>query len=197
MSVEGPRNDGFPSYREQARSAFNKVYSFVKTREIRLAIGMMGVETLHDINLVPQQYGLTRDQVGPLLTSSNPSVSWALNNFGDIFEISAGYIGARGGLMVLNETLRRIPAFKGYQISDETSYWLSLTATEVFKLGHTLGLYSILGYHDHMGHPVPGLIFGQGIAIALLTAVHYAPKYKEPIGKFILKIGAGVKGLDS
>ena len=43
-----------------------------------------------------------------------------------------------------------------------------------------------------MDAPVPGMIFGQGVAAAVLVATHYVAKYREPIKNLAVKFGKGV-----
>ncbi len=161
-------------------------------RSVELLSGqiMMGLEIVHDMDLYPAKYGLRPDQVGPLPT--DPVAGWAVDHIGDIWEISAGFTALRLGFVATNEVLKKIPAAKGYQIPDEACFWASLATTVTVKAIHSLGYISLFGIHDHMDHPVPGMLFGQGVAAVVLAASHYAAKYREPIKDLALRVGAGV-----
>jgi len=160
---------------------------------------MMGLEIKHDMDLYPAKYGLRPDQVGQLPT--DPVAGWAVDHIGDIWEISAGFTALRLGFVAANEVLKKIPIAKGKQIPDEACFWASLATTVTVKAIHSLGYISLFHIHDHMGHPVPGMLFGQGVAAVVLAASHYAAKYHEPIKDLALRVGArvakGAKEFDS
>ncbi len=79
-----------------------------------------------------------------------------------------------------------------HQVSDEAAFWASLITTITVKAGHSLGYYSLFGIHDHMAHPVPEMLFGQGVAAVVLATSHYAAKYREPIKDLALRVGKKV-----
>ena len=172
---EAPRGE---DYQFQFGDALSKAFPPHMRREFACATVMMVAETVHDANLVPGQYGLSRDLVGEVFVPDNPVVRWCLGNIGDMFEIGAGFITMRLGFVALNETLKRIPAAKGYQIPDEACFWISLLTPATIKSIHSLGLISLFGIHDHMDQPVPGMLFGQAFAMAVLVGSHYASRRK-------------------
>lgn len=149
---------------------------------------MMGLEIMHDMALYPAKYGMTPNQVGSLPNpNTDPVAAWAVDHIGDIWEISAGFTAMRLGFVAANEVLKKIPAAKGYQIPDEACFWASLATTVTVKAVHSLGYISLFGIHDHMANPVPGMLFGQGVAAVVLAASHYAAKYREPIKDLALR----------
>lgn len=150
---------------------------------------MMGLENVHDMNLVPENYGFTRDQIGPLFVPNDPVVRWAVDHIGDIWEISAGFTALRLGFVVVNEVLKKTT---GKEIPDEACFWASLATTVTVKAIHSLGYISLFGIHDHMDNPVPEMLFGQGVAAVVLAASHYAAKYREPIKDLALRAGIRV-----
>lgn len=145
---------------------------------------MMGLENTHDMNLVPEHYGFTRDQAGRLFIPNDPVVRWAVDHIGDIWEISAGFTALRLGFVAVNEILKKTT---GKEIPDEACFWASLATTVTIKAIHSLGYISLFGIHDHMDHPVPGMLFGQGVAAVVLATSHYAVKYREPIKDLALR----------
>lgn len=154
---------------------------------------MMGIEIVHDMELYPAKYSLGPDQVLPLPNpNTDPVAAWAIDHIGDIWEISAGFTAMRLGFVAANEALKKIPAAKGYQISDEACFWASLATTVTVKAIHSMGWISLFHIHDHMGAPVPGMLFGQGVAAVVLAASHYAAKYREPIKDLALRVGGKV-----
>lgn len=157
---------------------------------------MMQVEILHDMQLYPAKYGMTPSQIGSYLVPENPpAAKWAMDHIGDIWEISAGFTAMRLGFVALNEVLKKEPIKKlthEYQVSDEAAFWTSLMTTWTVKAVHSMGWISLFHIHDHMANPVPEMIFGQGVAAAVLVASHYAAKYREPIKNLAVKFGKGV-----
>ena len=150
---------------------------------------MMGLEIGHDMTLYPEKYGMKPDQVGSLPDPNTaPAAAWAVDHIGDIWEISAGFTAMRLGFVAANEALKKIPAAKGYQISDEACFWASLATTVTVKAIHSMGWISLFHIHDHMGAPVPEMLFGQGVAAVVLAASHYAAKYHEPIKNLALRV---------
>ena len=183
-------------------TVLRKVMSPERATEFLSGQIMMGLEIMHDMDLYPAKYGMTPNQVGPLPNpNTDPAAAWAVDHIGDIWEISAGFTAMRLGFVAANEALKKIPAAKGYQIPDEVCFWASLATTVTVKAVHSLGYISLFGIHDHMDNPVPGMLFGQGVAAVVLAASHYAAKYREPIKDFALRGGAkvvkGAKKFDS
>ena len=167
--------------------------------ELFSAFAMQGLELVHDMQLYPAKYRMTQDQAGRYLIPDNPpAAKWAMDHIGDIWEISVGHAALRIGFVAVNEILKKEPIkelTKGYQISDEACFWASLTTIVTVKAIHSLGYISLFGIHDHMDHPVPGMLFGQGVAAVVLVASHYTAKYREPIKNLALRVGKGfVKG---
>ncbi|MBI5449656.1 hypothetical protein HY948_05075 [Candidatus Gottesmanbacteria bacterium] len=139
--------------------------------EFLTAFILMTLENMHDMNLVPENYFLPRERIEELYVPINPIVRWALDNIGDIWEISVGFMGLRILFTGANEILKRIA--KGTQIPEEVSFWASLLITVFIKAIHSLGYISLFGIHDHMDKPVPGMLFGQGVAAIVLIATRY------------------------
>ncbi|OGK24880.1 hypothetical protein A2954_04225 [Candidatus Roizmanbacteria bacterium RIFCSPLOWO2_01_FULL_37_12] len=53
---------------------------------------MMQLEIMHDMQLYPAKFGMTQDQAGRyFIPQEPPAASWAMDNIGDIWEISAGF----------------------------------------------------------------------------------------------------------
>ena len=162
---------------------------------------MMQIEIVHDVQLYPEKYVMTQDQAGRYLIPDNPPFAkWAWDHMGDIWEISAGFTAMRVGFVALNEVLKKEPIAKltrGYQVSDEAAFWTSLMTTWTVKAAHSMGWISsnwlylgdmpIGAMHDHTVNPVPEMIFGQGVAAAVLVASHYAAKYREPIKNLVIR----------
>ena len=174
-------------------TVLRKVMSPERATEFLSGQIMMGLEIMHDMDLYPAKYGMTPNQVGPLPNpNTDPAAAWAVDHIGDIWEISAGFTAMRLGFVAANEALKKIPAAKGYQIPDEVCFWASLATTVTVKAIRSLGWISLFHVHDHMGDPVPGMMFGQGVAAVVLAASHYAAKYREPIKDLALRVGTGV-----
>lgn len=173
--------------------AIRKVMSPERATEFLAAQIMMQLEIMHDMQLYPAKYAMTPDQAGRYLIPDNPPVAkWAMDHIGDIWEISAGFTAMRLGFVALNEVLKKEPIQKlthGYQVSDEAAFWASLMTTWTVKAVHSMGWISLFHIHDHMDAPVPGMIFGQGVAAVALVATHYAAKYHEPIKNLALRAG--------
>jgi hypothetical protein len=177
--------------------ALRKVISAERVTELLAGQIMMQVEIMHDMQLYPAKYGMTQEQAGgTFLTPQEPlAAKWAMDHIGDIWEISAGFTAMRIGFVALNEVLKKEPIQKlthGYQVSDEAAFWTSLMTTWTVKAVHSMGWISLFHIHDHMANPVPGMIFGQGVAAAVLVGSHYAAKYREPIKNLAIKFGKGV-----
>ena len=79
------------------------------------------------------------------------------------------------------------------QIPDGACFWASLISAVTVTATHSLGMYSLIGplSHDHVGHPVTGMLFGQGVAAVVLATSHYAAKYHEPIKDLAVRVGVG------
>lgn len=175
--------------------ALRKVFSPERATEFLSGQIMMQLEIMHDRQLYPTKYGMTQDQAGQyLIPQEPPAAKWAMDNIGDIWEISAGFTAMRLGFVALNEVLKKEPIkklTKGFQVSDEAAFWTSLMSTVTVKAMHSLGHISsdwlylgdmpIGAMHDHVANPVPEMLFGQGVAAVVLAASHYAAKYREPI----------------
>lgn len=177
--------------------ALRKTLTPERAIEFLFAQIMMQVEIMHDMQLYPAKYAMTQEQAGgTFLTPQEPlAAKWAMDHIGDIWEISAGFTAMRVGFVALNEVLKKEPIQKlthGYQVSDEAAFWTSLMTTWTVKAVHSMGWISLFHIHDHMDAPVPGMIFGQGVAAAVLVATHYVAKYREPIKNLAVKFGKGV-----
>jgi len=177
--------------------ALRKVVSAERVTELLASQIMMQVEIMHDMQLYPAKYGMTQVQAGgTFLTPQEPlAAKWAMDHIGDIWEISAGFTAMRIGFVALNEVLKKEPVKKlthGFQVSDEAAFWTSLMTTWTVKAVHSMGWISLFHIHDHMANPVPGMIFGQGVAAAVLVGSHYAAKYREPIKNLAIKFGKGI-----
>ena len=181
--------------------SLRKVLSPERATELLVAFTMEQIEIMHDMQLYPTKYGMTPDQAGKFLIPQDPPMAkWAMDNIGDIWEISAGFTAMRLGFVALNEVLKKEPIKKltgGYQVSDDAAFWTSLMTTWTVKAAHSMGWISsnwlrlgdmpIGAWHDHTVNPVPEMIFGQGVAAAVLVATHYATKYREPIKNFVVR----------
>lgn len=196
LKREGERNN--QSFLERS---LRKVLSPERATELLVAFTMEQIEIVHDMQLYPTKYGMTQDQAGNWLIPQDPPMAkWAMDNIGDIWEISAGFTAMRLGFVALNEVLKKEPIKKltgGYQVSDDAAFWTSLMTTWTVKAAHSMGWISsnwlylgdmpIGAWHDHTVNPVPGMIFGQGVAAAVLVATHYATKYREPIKNLVVR----------
>lgn len=173
--------------------AIHKIFeSPERTTELLSGQIMMGLEIMHDMDLYSTKYGMTPNQVGALPNpETNPAAAWAVGHIGDIWEISAGFTAMRLGFVAVNEVLKKEPIKKllggEHQVSDEAAFWASLMTTWTVKAVHSMGWISLFHIHDHMGAPVPEMIFGQGVAAVVLAASHYAAKYREPIKDLAVK----------
>jgi len=176
--------------------ALRKTLSPERVTELLAGQIMMQVEIMHDMQLYPAKYGMTQHQAGQyLIPQEPPAAKWAMDHIGDIWEISAGFTAMRLGFVALNEVLKKEPLKKithGFQVSDEAAFWTSLMTTWTVKAVHSMGWISLFHIHDHMDNPVPEMIFGQGVAAAVLVASHYTAKYHEPIKNLAVKFGKGV-----
>lgn len=156
-----------------------KVMSPERATEFLAGFTMMQIEIAHDMQLYPAKYGMTQNQAGEYLVPQDPPMAkWAMDHIGDIWEISAGTIALRTGFVALNEVLKRTT---GKEISDDAAFWASLITTTTIKAVHSLGYISLFHIHDHMDNPVPEMMFGQGVAVVVLAATHYAAKHRETI----------------
>lgn len=169
-------------------SLLKETLSRERTTEFLSAHIMAGLELLHDARLYPARYKLRPDQVGSLPNpETDPVAAWTVDHIGDIWEISAGHTAMRLGFVAVNRFLRsdfikeKVTNGKEVQIPDEVCFWTSLMTTVTVKAAHSLGYISLLGIHDHMDHPVPEMLFGQGVAAIVIAATHYAAKYGEPV----------------
>lgn len=168
----------------------HKIMSPERTTEFISGQIMMGLEIYHDMALYPTKFGLTSKQVGTLPNpDTSPVAAWAVDHIGDIWEISAGFTALRLGFVAANEILKKVPSAKGYQIPDEACFWASLATTVTVKAIHSMGWISLFHIHDHMGNPVPEMLFGQGVAAVVLAASHYTAKYREPIKDLAMIVG--------
>lgn len=181
--------------------SLRKILSPERATELLVAFTMEQIEIVHDMQLYPTKYGMTQNQAGEWLIPQDPPMAkWAMDNIGDIWEISAGFTAMRLGFVALNEVLKKEPIKKltgGYQVSDDAAFWTSLMTTWTVKAAHSMGWISsnwlrlgdmpIGAWHDHTVNPVPGMIFGQGVAAAVLVATHYTTKYREPIKNFVVR----------
>lgn len=101
-----------------------------------------------------------------------------------MMEIGVGFGIIRLSSALLNEGLRKTT---GKEIKDDILFWGSLAPWAIVKAIHSLGYISLFGIHDHMDKPVPGMLFGQGVAATVLIGTHYAVKNREPIINFAKK----------
>lgn len=189
-------NDQSPSEKHKQQSVFEsllrKTLSPERATEFFSGQMMMSLEIMHDMALYPAKYTLTPNQVGTLPNpNTNPVAAWAIDHIGDMWEISAGFTAMRLGFVAANEVLKKIPVTKGYQIPDEACFWASLTSACVVTATHSLGMWAG-PYNSHVGHPVPEMIFGQGVAAVVLATSHYAAKYREPIKDLALRVGSKI-----
>ncbi len=123
-----------------------------------------------------------------------PSAGVNQKPVGDFIEIASGFWTARVGFAFLNEILKgdklkRLT--KGFQIPDEVAFWASVIPVFAIKAIHSMGWIS-LGINDHMGEPVPWMIYGQAIAASVITAIHYFVKYREPITKTLISVSTSL-----
>lgn len=96
------------------------------------------------------------------------------------------------GRFIKVDKVNKIAEGQPVQISDEACFWTSLMTTWTVKAVHSMGWISLFHIHDHMANPVPEMIFGQGVAAAVLVGSHYAAKYREPIKNLAVKFGKGI-----
>ncbi len=176
-----------------------KVLSPERATELTSGLILSVVELVHDVDAYPSHYiGMTPSQVGSLPNpNTNPVAAWAVDHIGDIWEISVGFTAMRLGFVAVNEVLKKEPIKKltnGYQIPDEACFWASLATVVTVKAVHSLGGISLFGIHDHMANPVPGMLFGQGVAAVVLATAHYAAKYRESIKDLALRVEGKVTG---
>lgn len=142
---------------------------------------MWGLEMYHEIQVTPDKpmnrtlFRFQPQNIPQL--STNPILAWMSNNIGDIWEISVGFVAFRVLFAIGNELLIKWPRVKGWQFSDKASFWISLGTILLIKATHSLGYYSLFGINDHMGNPVPGMLFGQGVAAVVLIGAHYLGTY--------------------
>jgi hypothetical protein len=171
-------------------SLFCNTFSPERSTELISAQIMMGLEIVHDQRLDPAKHKFTPDQVGTLPNpETDPIAAWAIDHIGDIWEISVGFTVMRLGFVAANEVLKKVPAAKGYQIPDEACFWASLASAITVTATHSLGMWAG-PYNSHVGHPVPEMIFGQGVAAVVLAASHYAAKHREPIKDLVIRGGS-------
>ncbi|MBI5619985.1 hypothetical protein HY950_03420, partial [Candidatus Gottesmanbacteria bacterium] len=119
-------------------------------------------------------------------------IALLVDNIGDIWEISIGFIAFRLLFFAANEVLKNRTLqkmTKGIQVSDKVSFWTSLMVTVFIKAIHSLGYISLFGIHDHMDRPEPGMLLGQGVAALVLVAAHYTAPH---IGPMFNKLGKGL-----
>ncbi len=100
------------SWDEKLANKVREVATPERTLEILSGQIMIGLENAHDMNLVPENYGMTREQVGSLYSLENPTAQWALDHIGDIWEISAGFTAMRLGFVAVNDVLKKEPVKK-------------------------------------------------------------------------------------
>ena len=200
----------------------HKILSPERTMEFLSTQIMMGLENMHDMNLVPWKYGYTRQEVGKLFVPTDPVARWTVDHIGDIWEVSVGFTAMRLGFAAINEALKseqikglqkelfknektknivgkvagadrveKWAAGENIQIPDDACFWASLVSTLTVTATHSLGMWAG-PYNSHVGHPVPEMIFGQGVAAVVLAASHYEAKYREPIRNLALRAGKGL-----
>jgi len=176
------------------------VFSPERFAELTAGQVMIGIENWHDMNLVPERYGLSSDQVGTLPTFDNPVTQWAFDHIGDIWEISVGHTAMRLGFVALNQVLKSEPVKKlaggkEVQIPDDACFWASLITTMTVVSTHSMGMWAG-PYNSHVGAPVPEMMFGQAVAAVVLATSHYSVKYHEQIGELAINVAKkGKKGL--
>lgn len=176
------------SITKRIHSAAKRIITLERLVEYEFGWTMMALENWHDMGLVPERYakvlGVRPEQLGQPFVPKDPMMRWAVDNIGDIWEISVGFMGFRSIFILLNEGLRR---YKGKEIPDDIQFLASLVPWTIIKAIHSLGYISLFGIHDHMDNPVPGMLFGQAVAATVLTAAHFGIKNRAQIKDFAHK----------
>jgi len=195
---------------DTATDAFRKVMSPERAIELASAQVMMALEISHDMALYPTKYGMTPEQVGSLPSDpimyelvDNIGDIWEISAGHTAMRL--GFVALNEILkkdsaksltrkVLSNEGVKKIAdklvgsdkadevaASGELQIPDTACFWASLMTTLTVKAVHSLGYISLFGIHDHMDAPVPGMLFGQGVAAIVLATSHYAMKNREGI----------------
>lgn len=195
---------------DTATDAFRKVMSPERAIELAAAQVMMALEINHDMALYPAKYNLLPEQVSSLPTDpimyelvDNIGDIWEISAGHTAMRL--GFVALNEILkrdstksltkkILSNEGVKKIAdklagsdkadelAETGeLQIPDTACFWASLMTTLTVKAVHSLGYISLFGIHDHMDAPVPGMLFGQGVAAIVLATSHYAMKNREGI----------------
>jgi len=207
---------------DKTANVLKKVMSPERATELLAAQVMMALEISHDMSLYPAKYALRPEQVSPLPTDpimyelvDNIGDIWEISaghttmrlGFVALNEAlksapvkklqrnllqNDGIKKVAGKLMGGGDRVEELAEGADIQIPDTACFWASLMTTLTVKAVHSLGYISLFGIHDHMDAPVPGMLFGQGVAAIVLATTHYAAKNREPIKNFALKVGGKV-----
>jgi hypothetical protein len=195
-----------------------------RATELLAAQIMMALEISHDMSLYPSKYFLKPEQVGqqptePMarwamdhigdiweISAGHTALRLGFFALNQVLKTDKA-IELQKKLLKNDEVSKLVSKFvesdrveelaKGeeIQISDDACFWASLMTTVTIKAVHSMGWISLFGIHDHMDNPVPGMLFGQGVAAVVLATTHYTAKYHESIKDLALRVGRGaVKG---
>lgn len=222
-SAPADKKSSMDVFFDKTAGVLKKVMSPERATELLAAQIMMALEINHDMSLYPAKYALRPEQVSPLPTDpimyklvDNIGDIWEISaghtamrlGFVALNEAlksapakelqkkllqNDGVKKVAGKLMGGGDRVKELAEGADIQIPDTACFWASLMTTLTVKAVHSLGYISLFGIHDHMDAPVPGMLFGQGVAAIVLATSHYAMKNRESFKNLAVGIVEGVQ----
>ena len=150
-----------------------------KFAELAAAQIIAGLENSRYLMNRPDSFGLSPDQVGSIPTGAVES--WMFHHIGDVWEVANLFTATRLAIAGVNEAFKRVTK-KG--IPDEACFWASMATSVALPSLMELNIMPLpwLGKKLNSSSD-PADLFGIGVGALVITATHYASKYREPIKK--------------
>lgn len=127
----------------------------------------------------PEQFGLSPEQVSPIPTGAVES--WAFHHIGDVWEVANLFTATRLAFAGVNEALKRVTKKK---IPDEACFWASMATSVAIPSLMELNIMPLPWLGEKLNSSSdPADLFGIGVGALVITATHYASKYREPVKK--------------
>lgn len=150
-----------------------------KFAEVASAQIIAGLENSRYMMSRPENFGLTPDQVGSIPTGAVES--WMFTHIGDVWEVANLFTATRLAMAGVNEAFRRVTK---KEIPDEACFWASMATSVAIPSLMELNIVPLPWLGEKLNRVSdPADLFGVGVGALVITATHYASKYREPIKK--------------
>lgn len=148
-----------------------------KFAEVAAAQIIAGLENSRFMVSRPSLFGLEPEQVSPIPTDAVES--WAFHHIGDVWEVAYLFTASRLAIAGVNEAFKKVTK---KEIPDEACFWASMATSVTIPALMELNIMPLFGERLNSASD-PADLFGVGVGALVITASHYASKYREPLKK--------------